>query len=60
LEESTAVRDAMLRVHDRLPASDVSAFDEIVSQHPATPVGTAPGEWVRERTGSASASTAVR
>jgi len=50
MEESTAVRDAMRRFYDRLSASDVSVFDEIVARHPATLViGTAPGEWVRER-----------
>jgi hypothetical protein len=40
----------MLRFYDRLSAGDVAVFDEIVSSHPATLViGTAPGEWVRER-----------
>jgi hypothetical protein len=40
----------MLRFYDRLSASDVASFDQLVSQDPATLViGTAPGEWVTER-----------
>jgi hypothetical protein len=40
----------MLRFYNRLSASDVDSFDELVSAHPATLViGTAPGELVRER-----------
>ena len=47
---SDAVRDAMLRFYDRISASDVSAFEELVSRDPSTLViGTAPGEWVTER-----------
>jgi hypothetical protein len=50
MERSPGVRDAMLRFYDRLSASDVAAFDELVSQDPATLViGTAPGEWVTGR-----------
>jgi hypothetical protein len=52
MRESTEVRDAMLRFYDRLSASDVTSFDTIVSSDPATLViGTAPGEWVTERSG---------
>ncbi len=48
--QSAEVRDAMLRFYDRLSASDVGSFDELVSQGPATLIiGTAPGEWVTER-----------
>jgi hypothetical protein len=51
MQQSAEVRDAMLRFYDRLSASDVDSFDELVSQEPATLViGTAPGEWVTERT----------
>jgi hypothetical protein len=40
----------MLRFYDRLSASDVASFDQLVSQDPATLIiGTAPGEWVTER-----------
>jgi SnoaL-like domain len=40
----------MLRLYDRLSASDVASFDQLVSQEPATLIiGTAPGEWVTER-----------
>ena len=50
MQQSAEVRDAMLRFYDRLSASDVASFDQLVSQDPATLViGTAPGEWVTER-----------
>jgi hypothetical protein len=50
MEGSIPVRDALLRFYDRISASDVGAFDELVSSDPATLViGTAPGEWVTER-----------
>ena len=50
MEESAAVRDAWLEFCDRLSAGDVGSFDRLVSSDPATVViGTAPGEWVRER-----------
>ncbi len=50
MDESAEVRDAMLRFYERLSASDVAAFDDLVSRDPATLViGTAPGELVRDR-----------
>jgi SnoaL-like domain len=50
MQRSAAVRDAMLRFYERLSASDVASFDQLVSKDPATLViGTAPGEWVTER-----------
>jgi SnoaL-like domain len=50
MQQSAEVRDAMLRFYDRLSASDVASFDQLVSQDPATLViGTAPGEWVTDR-----------
>jgi SnoaL-like domain len=50
VQQSADVRAAMLRFYDRLSASDVASFDQLVSQDPATLViGTAPGEWVTER-----------
>jgi SnoaL-like domain len=50
MQQSAEVRDAMLRFYDRLSASDVESFDELVSQEPAAlTIGTAPGEWVTER-----------
>jgi adenylate cyclase len=50
MDESDAVRTAWLEFCDRLTAGDVDSFDRLVSSHPATlVVGTAPGEWVRER-----------
>ena len=49
MRQSTAVRDAMLRFYDRLSASDVASFDELVAPDAALIIGTAPGEWVTER-----------
>jgi hypothetical protein len=50
MQQSGEVREAMLRFYDRLSASDVTSFDQLVSQDPATLIiGTAPGEWVTER-----------
>lgn len=50
MRESADVRDAMLRFYDRLSASDVASFDQLVSREAATLIiGTAPGEWVTER-----------
>ena len=50
MQQSTEVRDAMLRFYDRLSASDIGSFDELVSQESVTfIIGTAPGEWVTER-----------
>ncbi|MCA1735594.1 MAG: nuclear transport factor 2 family protein [Actinobacteria bacterium] len=50
MRESADVKDLFLRWCDRLSAKDVASFDQLVSAHPATLViGTAPGEWVTER-----------
>lgn len=50
MQRSDEARDAMLRFMDRLSASDVTSFESVVSDGPATLViGTAPGEWVTER-----------
>lgn len=50
MEESEDVKQAMVRFYEGLSSGDVEHFDDIVSAHPATLViGTAPGEWVRER-----------
>jgi ketosteroid isomerase-like protein len=50
MRQSQEVRHAILRYYDRISASDVASFDELVSEEPATLViGTAPGEWVTER-----------
>lgn len=49
MRESVSVRDAMLRFYDRLSASDVASFEQVVELAPASLViGTAPGEWVTE------------
>jgi hypothetical protein len=50
MEESAAVRDAVLDFYRGVTNNAIERFDEIVSAHPATLViGTAPGEWVTER-----------
>ncbi len=49
MRSSPAVRDAMIRFYDRLSASDVASFDELVASDAALVIGTAPGEWVTER-----------
>ena len=50
MQQSEAVRQGMLDFYERLSAGDVAAFDDVVSSDPATLViGTAPGEFVRER-----------
>ncbi len=49
MQRSDAVRDAMLYLYDRLSASDVARFDELVAPDAALIIGTAPGEWVTER-----------
>jgi ketosteroid isomerase-like protein len=49
MQRSDAVRDAMVYFYDRLSASDVARFDELVAPDAALIIGTAPGEWVTER-----------
>ena len=50
MRQSEEVRDAMLRYCDRISASDVASFDELVSQEEATLIiGNALGEWVTGR-----------
>lgn len=50
MQPSAEIRDAMLGFYDRLSASDVESFDQLVSQEPdVLIIGTAPGEWVTER-----------
>ena len=50
MKESAEVRDALFEFYDRLSAGDVARFDDLVSSDEATLIiGTAPGEFVRER-----------
>jgi hypothetical protein len=57
VQQSAEAREAMLQFYDRLSASDVASFDQLVSWDPATlAIGTAPGEWVIERAACDSAS----
>jgi ketosteroid isomerase-like protein len=49
MQQSDAVRQAMLRFYDRLSASDVASFDEVVAPDAVLIIGTAPGEWVTDR-----------
>ena len=49
MQQSDAARNAMLRFYDRLSASDVDSFDDVVAPDAVLIIGTAPGEWVTER-----------
>jgi hypothetical protein len=49
MEESAELRETLLRFGDRLSAGDVDSFDELVSQDANLVIGTAPGEWVEDR-----------
>jgi hypothetical protein len=50
VEESSVIRDAVLDFYRSVSAKAIERFDELVSAEPATLViGTAPGEWVTER-----------
>ncbi len=42
MQQSAEVRDAMLHYYERLSASDLASFDELVSQEPATLITSAP------------------
>jgi hypothetical protein len=48
VEESAAVRDALLRFYDRRSAGDASAFDRVISRDYTVHIGTAPGEWLED------------
>jgi len=47
--QSDDVREWMLRFCERLSASDMGSFDELVSEEATLIIGTAPGEWVDDR-----------
>lgn len=50
MQQSEGVRQGMLDFYDRLSVGDVASFADVVSSDPATLViGTAPGEFVRDR-----------
>jgi ketosteroid isomerase-like protein len=49
MQQSADAREAMLRFCDRLSASDVGSFDQLVSQEATLIIGTAPGEWIDDR-----------
>lgn len=49
MQQSADVREAMLRFYDRLSASDLGSFDELVSREATLIIGTAPGEWIEDR-----------
>jgi len=48
MEQSAAVRDALLAFYDRRSAGDASAFDRLVSSDYTVHIGTAPGEWLED------------
>jgi hypothetical protein len=50
VKPSSAVTDGLLRFYDRVSANDVDSFDDVViMDEPTLVIGTAPGEFVRER-----------
>jgi len=49
MQESTAVRDALLNFYALRTAGDAASFDDVVSTEMTAFVGTAPGEWFAER-----------
>ncbi|MFN2505438.1 MAG: nuclear transport factor 2 family protein [Acidimicrobiales bacterium] len=49
MQQSDPVREAMLRFYDRLSASDIASFDDVVAPDAVLIIGSAPGEWVTER-----------
>jgi hypothetical protein len=49
MDESGDVRDAYVAFCDRLSASDVDSFDDLVSREAALIIGTAPGEMIEDR-----------
>jgi hypothetical protein len=50
MDESSAVRDAVLGFYEGVSTKAVARFENLVSASPATlAIGTAPGEWVTER-----------
>jgi hypothetical protein len=49
MDESTDVREGMLRFYRGVSDSDIESFEDIVSKEAVLVIGTAPGEWVTER-----------
>jgi SnoaL-like domain len=49
MEPSEDLTNAWRRFCDRLSAGDVESFDELVSAEATVIIGTAPGEWVDDR-----------
>ncbi len=51
MQESSAVTDGWLRFCDGVTRGRVDEFDDIVSKHATSIIGTAPGETVTDRAG---------
>jgi len=49
VDESPAVRDALLTFYDRRSAGDGTAFDRVISTQIKVHIGTAPSEWLEDR-----------
>jgi hypothetical protein len=49
MDESAAVRQALLTFYERRSAGDVSAFYRVVSSQFTIDIGTAPGEWLENQ-----------
>ena len=48
MDESAAVRQALLTFYERRSAGDASSFDRVISGRYTLHIGTAPGEWVED------------
>jgi ketosteroid isomerase-like protein len=51
LEESRSAREAWIGFCERLTATDAGSFDDYVAEDAKLIIGTAPGEWIEDRSG---------
>ncbi len=49
MQESTAVRDALLDFYTKRTIGDAASFDQLVSSETTAFIGSAPGEWFVDR-----------
>lgn len=49
MQESTAIRSALLNFYAKRSVGDAVSFEELVSAEPTAFIGTAPGEWFADR-----------
>lgn len=48
MEESPAIREALLTFYDRRSSGDAAAFDHVISRENKLHIGTGPGEWLED------------